>query len=145
MKYIIPLVIFLAACSESTVEEIARKEVDRATLELAKEGKAAIADLSKDPESAKFRKLKVYNQFVIKDLANIPEGEKLSGLSALCGEVNMKNKYGAYIGYKKFHYSSGDAVVLGESSSSLGKRYEKLFYEQKCSINENGEITDIAP
>jgi hypothetical protein len=148
MKYLIPLVILLTACSEPTVEEIARKEVDRATLELAKEGKLAIADLSKDPESVKFRKLKVYNQYVAKDLADIPEGFGVTDiLSTFCGEVNMKNSYGAYTGYKKFYHSSSGSAIVGTSGLSIINESEENWYNEKCKVDnlEEGEITDIAP
>jgi hypothetical protein len=146
MKYTLPLIIIilLTACSEPvkepvkeivkepTAEEIARKKVDIATQELAREGKIAIADLAKDPGSVKFKDLKVYAQ-------NITEGSETIVLTTLCGEVNMKNGFGGYTGYKKFFYGGTDRTSLVDFELTAG------LYKMYCKVDGNGEITDIAP
>lgn len=49
-----------------------------------------VADTLKDPSSAQFRNLKK---------------DKLTG--SICGEVNAKNSYGAYTGFKVFQITKG--------------------------------------
>lgn len=49
--------------------------------------KKSMADSLKDPEGARFRNLR------IKDF---------EGGAVVCGEINGKNSYGAYVGYQRF-------------------------------------------
>lgn len=55
-----------------------------------------VADRFKDPESAKFRKLRAD-----------------ADLRQVCGEVNAKNSYGAYTGYAPFLYLA-DTVDISD-------------------------------
>lgn len=55
-----------------------------------REGKAAVLENLKDPDSAKFRNLKTSRDLF------------------LCGEVNAKNSMGGYVGFKRF-YTMGAA------------------------------------
>ncbi len=68
---------------------------DAALIEATKQ---IVADTLKDPGSAQFRNMVVYN------------GGKEK---AVCGEVNGKNSYGGYVGFKKFYKyeTSGNVVV----------------------------------
>ncbi len=59
------------------------------------EGKEAIANMMKDPESVKFR-----------GVFETREKDDETWI-AICGEVNAKNSYGAYIGYQKFVAAGG--------------------------------------
>jgi hypothetical protein len=54
--------------------------------------KELVARDLKDPSSAQFR--------------NVKRGER-----AVCGEVNAKNSYGAYIGFRHFYVESGEASI----------------------------------
>lgn len=56
-------------------------------------GKKQVADLMKDPESAKFRDV-IFR--LDKD-----DGDLVSGY--VCGQINGKNAYGAYGGYSPFY------------------------------------------
>ena len=60
----------------------------------ADEVKSAVTADFKDPASSQFRNLKVK-------------------LASLCGEVNSKNSYGAYTGFKRFH-GSGPGGIISE-------------------------------
>ncbi|WP_050874214.1 hypothetical protein [Comamonas testosteroni] len=53
-----------------------------------KKVRAALEERLKDAESARVRRLHV---------------SKVDGTLHLCGEVNAKNSYGAYVGYEKFY------------------------------------------
>lgn len=61
--------------------------------------KAVVSHDFKDPESAKFRNLGIYRSKTGK-----PE-------PYVCGEVNAKNSYGAYVGYKRFVVADGIADI----------------------------------
>lgn len=50
---------------------------------------SAVADTLRDPESARFRNVRVVR--------------KADGSDALCGELNAKNVYGGYVGYAPFY------------------------------------------
>lgn len=50
--------------------------------------KSRVADQLRDPASAQFREVKVVRQ--------------ADGSSAVCGEVNGKNAYGGYVGFRGF-------------------------------------------
>lgn len=56
--------------------------------ELIKASQEAVREQMKDPESARFRNIKVYDITV-------------------CGEVNAKNSYGGYNGFKRFFVLGG--------------------------------------
>lgn len=63
--------------------------------------KKDVGNYFRDPASAKFRNMVI---------------RKYGDGSIVCGEVNAKNKYGAYIGYKRFlaggAYSEGDDIFV---------------------------------
>ena len=58
--------------------------------------KAAAAYDLRDPDSAQFRNLHI---------ADGPLSKKV------CGEINGKNQFGGYAGYRRFVYSSGTAKI----------------------------------
>lgn len=67
-----------------------------------------------DPESAKFRGLIGYGM-------KHPDGQVQ--LIALCGEVNGKNSFGAYTGFKRF-YSIGGMMSKIETEESPVAAYD---------------------
>lgn len=80
--------------------------------------RTALEDRLKDAESARVRRLQV---------------NKVDGTLHLCGEVNSKNSYGAYVGYERFYgmifprpsgkdlyYILGVGGVSGEMCQSKG-------------------------
>lgn len=68
--------------------------------------KASIQRDLKDPDSAQFRNIRI---------------EKFGNGKVICGEVNAKNSYGGYVGYRRF-------VASPESSTieSTGGRYARV-------------------
>lgn len=128
-KYIIlmlPVILSLAGCgpTNSQLEERATKE---------------IAEHLKDPSSAQFRNVQ---------LRNI-KADGLSKSGYVCGEVNAKNAFGAYVGYSRFYiHISADTrflipflgIVHGESDPGVvdeeGNMQEKLNslqeYQKRC-------------
>ena len=74
------------------------------------DAKAAVADLLRNPDGARFRKV----QF----------GKKMLSETAVCGEVNGTNAYGGYVGYRRFYYLDGKAVIYDtESAAALDLNY----------------------
>lgn len=95
MKQILAFGILLLAFS-------AHAEDDQVLIEAAKK---TVVNKFKDPESAQFRNLSVRDQ----------------GKSrAVCGEVNAKNSYGGYVGFKKFY-------VLGDSPNAVIKSGDRIM------------------
>lgn len=63
---------------------------------------STLADMFSDPDAVQFRRLRVGND-------------------ALCGEINAKNAFGAYVGFQPFfemHYASIAPGSLGLGQSS---------------------------
>lgn len=79
---------------------------------LAAKAKATVVHDLKDPDSAKFRGIGIYKSTTGK------------GGVTVCGEVNAKNAFGAYVGYKRFMLF--DDIALMEGQDSTGLTYEML-------------------
>lgn len=60
-----------------------------------------------DPDSAKFREVFVAPNQV-----------------AVCGEVNAKNSYGGYVGFRRFMYSPTKQGIDGDGSYFVEARWE---------------------
>lgn len=75
-----------------------------------KAGKRVISHNLKDPDSAKFRGLFLSNK-------NLP---------TLCGEMNAKNSYGGYVGYRKFFYNRVSSYVDDGKELGDGYMYRRL-------------------
>lgn len=73
---------------------------------MVSKAKAAVSRDFKDPEGSRFRDLGIYKSTTGK------------GGFSVCGEVNAKNSYGAYVGYKRFVVA--DDFVQIEDSGELG-------------------------
>ena len=74
----------------------------------------AVRNLQKDPDSAEFRKVK-----------RCPTGFYVTG------EVNGKNSYGAYAGYKTFYANSAEAHIVEEDESpDITNEYVRMCNDQ---------------
>lgn len=87
-NFILLAVIFITGCSQkSSMEEKVAAEMI-------------------DPSSVQFR-----NTYITKsDL-------ELLGPAILCGELNAKNSFGGYVGFKKFYYTSGVVNIAPDPPS----------------------------
>lgn len=85
------VVLALAGCADPIVKK-AQEEV--------------AAELS-DPASAQFRQVRVIKQ--------------VGGTEAVCGEINAKNAYGGYVGFKDFAYHDGE-IFLGDVADKIQAR-----------------------
>lgn len=86
---------------------------EETAIQLAKE---RVASGLKDPESAQFRSVRVSN---------------FRGDKVICGEVNAKNSYGGYVGFKRFVASPFDAKM-----ESFGNRYEEFDRIYNLGLSE---------
>lgn len=77
--------------------------------------KRAVSDLFKDPDSVRFRDVAIYQRYN-------------SEQRFLCGEVNAKNSYGAYVGYKTFYATDGDVYVIADEED----RMDWINYREYC-------------
>lgn len=73
---------------------------------MVSKAKTAVSRDFKDPEGARFRDVGIYKSTTGK------------GGVSVCGEVNAKNSYGAYVGYKRFVVD--DDFVQIEDAGDLG-------------------------
>ena len=93
---------------------------DEQLIEKAKE--IAKYDL-KDPDSAKFRNVRVVTKPAQRDETKINTN--------VCGELNAKNSYGAYIGYVKFMWlPSLSSITLYDGKKdipTLNEKYNELI------------------
>lgn len=83
-----------------------------------KQAKAALTRGLKDPSSVQWRDL------------GLAEG----GLPMLCGEMNAKNSYGAYVGFKRFYYTgrSGFDAIEGQGTNGDPAIFLPT-YQRNCS------------
>ena len=104
------LTFFVTSCDQSTEKP---PDVD-ATL-IASAEQEISRDLM-DPDSARFRNLRVVN-------------DSKSG-KAVCGELNAKNSFGGYVGFAPFlwreNQPDGDLRILIDSDGTSTYRWDKL-------------------
>lgn len=74
-----------------------------------------VADLFNDPDSVKFRNVGIYQK---------EEGEE----RYVCGQVNAKNLYGAYVGYKWFYATQTKAQIVTNQDGRL----DSFHYQENC-------------
>ena len=99
------------------------KEAENARLEALK---SIVLNHLTDPESAQFRKLKL-----------------LSGDKGLCGELNAKNKFGGYVGFRAFAVGSNEkAVILKSMSLDIAKEDDSKMKELAVALKINGSRSE---
>lgn len=97
MKAIGPLTfvaMVLAGCVPSV--EVQTKPVQLSSAQVDRAKRQLVRNF-KDPDSAKYRNIRTYRTGM--------------GDEIVCGEVNGKNSFGAYVGYKPFYIRVDDGLV----------------------------------
>lgn len=104
----ISLILFsllLASCDpapiRTAVSEISEVMRDPAPIRTAK---SEISEVMRDPKSAEFRNVRMFD---------------LDSYSAVCGEVNAKNAFGAMVGYMHFLYIDPLMRIASTAESDL--------------------------
>ena len=115
------LVLALASCSPSEKQlkaeaERKAKEIEQAQLDVLQ---SKVRNSAKDPISTQFQKMKlVHNN------------------TELCGEINAKNSYGGYVGFKPFAVTvDGSVIVLQKISMEDARMLSKLNAEERKLLN----------
>lgn len=89
---------------------------------------AAITDDLKDPSAAQTRKLQAY------DLSN-GEGR------VICGEMNGKNSFGAYVGFQPFYLRVKDGAVVSKYvGSGSPSDVDHMKATQGCQTAASGQM-----
>jgi len=91
------------------------------------QAKDAVRNLEKDPDAAEFR-----------DVKECPTGFYVTG------EVNGKNSYGAYEGYKTFYANSAGAHIVGDNEYADEQDYHQMCYDEAYKDAELARIDKAA-
>lgn len=81
--------------------------------------KAVVTKDFKDPEGARYRNLGVYRD--------------TQGMQTLCGEVNAKNSYGAYVGYRSFYVLETNVTFREDGDDSLFDALRPAYCKKKIA------------
>lgn len=76
----------------------------------------------KDPFSVRFKDILVFTK--------APNGKPVHGV---CGQLNAKNSYGAYVGFRPFYYlvETGSGGIQGGRDGDLFKMFFKMVCDGK--------------
>jgi hypothetical protein len=88
------------------------RQASQKELEPAKE---AVANRMKDPGSTQFRNVSFHE-----------------GTQAVCGEVNAKNSFGGYVGFRAFSYVDGRVTVMPSTGDSLSALVGEAIIRKAC-------------
>lgn len=87
-----------------------------------------IVSSMKDPGAAQLRAVRSF------DLSN-GQGR------AICGEVNGKNSFGAYVGFQPFYLRVKDGAVVSEWVGSPASQFLGQMAVEACSQAASGQMT----
>lgn len=105
-----------AAPKEAAKEKKLQERRDAQMIDTAKK---AISYSLVDPDSAKFREVFIAPNQV-----------------AVCGEVNAKNSFGGYVGFRKFMYSPAKQGIDGDGSYFVEARWEDRCIRGKIASDD---------
>jgi hypothetical protein len=92
-----------------------------------RQAEQVVRDLQKDPDAAQFRNVR-----------------KCATGFYVTGEVNGKNSYGAYSGFKVFYANSAGAHIVGEEEYADEDDYRKMCDDQAYKDAEMARISKEA-
>ena len=112
--------------SEGAQKRREKANVSKASAEqiLIQQGKEAVKNSLKDPESAQFRNVHV----------------AVNGEKVVRGEVNSKNSYGGYDGFEKFYWGRFKNVnneLVGEKYVSYPSNFVIIHHEANKRLSES--------
>lgn len=89
----------------------------------------SVRDLTRDPEAVQFRKLHIGAE------------------NTLCGEMNAKNAYGGYIGYKPFYVQSGQTTIVTDEGRELRRDLSdaQWAWERKLDADNYVKLCGATP
>lgn len=104
----LPFCLLLAACGQSDADK-ARNKAEMTEIRYQRVAREFVLGVLKDPGSAEFR-----NQ------------------RGFCGEVNSKNSFGGYVGYKRFIAATKEMVVFEKDGRMSSNEFEQAW-SKLCS------------
>lgn len=107
LKVMFPVFLLLAACGQSEADK-ARQKAEMIEIRYQRVAREFVSGVLKDPESAEFR-----NQ------------------RGFCGEVNSKNSFGGYVGFRRFIAATQEMVVF-EKDGRLGPGEFEQAWSKLC-------------
>ncbi len=109
----------VAATESSGANDAAAERA--AILSAIDSAKTSIADRFKDPGAVQFRNVVAYGK------------NKPLEISIICGQVNGKNSYGAYVGFRRFVSNGGASVEVEDNENA---RSIERMWSNTCTGNE---------
>ncbi|MBV4512723.1 hypothetical protein HBO10_19900 [Pseudomonas sp. WS 5503] len=103
LMMVVPFFLLLAACGQSEADK-ARSKAEMAEIRSQRVAREFVSGVLKDPESAEFRNQKGF-----------------------CGEVNSKNSFGGYAGFKRFIAASEEMVVFAGDDRMTSTDFEQAW------------------
>lgn len=101
--------------SEKRFQIINAKYKPYSDTQYIQEAKAVVTGKLKDPNSASFRNVRIVH------------GKKVR---KVCGEVNAKNSYGGYSGFKTFSFANGSATIDSNTTDKIRKLGNELLLSE---------------
>ncbi|MFI8395985.1 hypothetical protein ACIGEI_10595 [Pseudomonas sp. NPDC078863] len=99
----VPILLTLAACGQSEAEK-ARHKAEMTEIRYQRVAREFVSGVLKDPDSAQFR-----NQ------------------RGFCGEVNSKNSFGGYAGFRRFIAATKEMVVFENDNRMSSSEFEAAW------------------
>ena len=99
----------LAENSMTSEERLTRPKV------LEAKAKAAVTERMIDPKSTEFRNVKVHMNVTSRTFYGADNASGPPVIDVVCGEVNSKNKFGGYVGFKPFRWANDGKLGLPEA------------------------------
>lgn len=126
MKRVFELIISIALMSAvgAVGAEPTKAKLSKEDASLIKKLKEEVASELNDPNSAQFR--------------NVALNRKTK---TICGEINGKNAYGGYVGFRWFGRSEGNGGVIYPAMPNVAR--EKIIELLNRPTNEEGEPNTI--
>lgn len=103
LRVMLPFFLMLAACGQSEADK-AKNAAEMKEIRFQRVAKESVTAVLKDPDSAEFR-----NQ------------------RGFCGEVNSKNSFGGYVGFKRFIAPNKEMVVFEKDDRMTPGDFEQAW------------------
>ena len=111
-------------------ERLACFDSSESKLEAQFHGKELVLETLSDPNSAEFKDV-FRSSFRGKD-----------GIEATCGQVNAKNKFGGFVGFRKFYVVGGHVSIVDKSGEAYMTEYYEKLWKIVCEPDEEEPAAD---
>lgn len=126
------------ARAEALAQQIEQQKQDQARYEVEKQAKAEAEKQQallavQDEKNAELDEIKRIEDMVKEQLID-PTSATFKNQKGICGEVNAKNKFGGYTGFKKYIYftDSQSVAIEGTEKDIYSPSVMQMFWEKAC-------------